>query len=107
MIPKAPKHKRIKAGRIIDKEYLEFCASFPCCVCSYWEVQAHHRLKTKSRQQYGKSHDTESVPLCFKHHSEVHDKDGDEYKFMKRHNVDFAAVNDNLLQLYREQQGGE
>jgi len=74
------------------KKHLVFVATHPCCVCNSYPTQAHHPLSTKSRQKLGKSHDWEAIPLCFSHHSELHDRTGKEVAFMKNYNIEFKDV---------------
>ena len=40
--PKTPKRKRIKPGRVEDREHLARVAMLPCCVCGHWPVEVHH-----------------------------------------------------------------
>lgn len=60
-----PKHKRT-----VDKELLATYRSMPCCVCGgRQEVAAHH---VKTRGSGGGDVSSNLVPLCIKHHTEVH-----------------------------------
>ena len=93
MIPKKQKHKRVKPGPIKNKPFMKYISALPCCVCGTYEhIQAHHPIANSTRRRYGKAHDTETVPLCFGHHAELHDKIGDEEKFQEMYGVDFKEI---------------
>jgi hypothetical protein len=95
MRDKVPKHGRIKEGRIKTRLYMEWICTKPCLVCGVAGVQAHHpinSIKFPSRGKYGKAHDTETVPLCFPHHQELHVHIGDEAKFEDKYGLDFLAT---------------
>lgn len=99
MIPKTPKHNRIKPGRIKTRLYMEWIVTKPCLVCGVSGVQAHHpinSIKFPSRGKYGKAHDTETVPLCFSHHHELHAMIGDEAKFEDKYGLDFLATSNEF-----------
>lgn len=95
MSDKVQKHNRIKEGRIKTRLYMEWICTKPCLACGVTGVQAHHPINTTkfpSRAQYGKAHDTETVPICFPHHTELHDIIGDEQKFEDKYDLDFLAT---------------
>jgi len=79
-----PKTKKIK-----NKKHLIFVSNQKCCLTSIaadWcngNVQAHHLLKPYSgkRGMGMKASDNNAVPLCYSHHAELHDKNGDEDSF--------------------------
>lgn len=89
MIPKAPKHNRIRPGRHENKLHLAWVAKQPCCIFGGHPCDPHHPITTDSRREFGKANDWEVVPLCRKHHMELHDKIGDELNFQKIHSVNF------------------
>ena len=91
-------HKRIKQGRIKNKPFMEWICTKPCLACGVYGVQAHHpinSIKFKSRGKYGKAHDTETVPLCFPHHHELHVTVGEE-KFENKYGLDFLLSVDEF-----------
>ena len=97
MIPKTYTHNRVKEARIVDKAHLRIVAGLPCSVRGCGPGgHAHHRLQTKSRKQFGKSHDTEVVPLCLVHHTELHTKLGSDTKFEEVHDLDFEEISTTL-----------
>ena len=78
-----PKSKRIKS-----KRHLEYVAKQRCCLTfsSDWcrgNVQAHHLLKPyEGKRGMGmKASDNNVVPLCYYHHAQLHDQQGDEDSF--------------------------
>lgn len=75
-----------KKIRLIDKQHLQYVASQPCMICGHRPVQAHHLLMPNTGFRGGvKAGDDDSVPLCFKHHAELHTKYGNEAKFFEAH----------------------
>jgi len=85
-----PKTKKIK-----NKKHLIFVSNQTCCLTSVsadWcngNVQAHHLLKPYSgkRGMGMKASDNNVVPLCYSHHAELHDKNGDEDSFWTTYNL--------------------
>ena len=72
--------------RYENKGHLSYVHEFPCCLqpkgeCS-GEIQAHHLLKPWDgfRGMGLKATDRNLIPLCFKHHHELHHV-GNELKF--------------------------
>ena len=66
------------------KAYLEYIATHPCCVigCNAVPVQAHHVYG--KGMGGGKSSDFDAVPVCQKHHDEVHSsKDSDRREYLR------------------------
>jgi len=88
--------------RYKDKKHLEWVASLPCILCQAGfythsrEVQAHHLLKPYkgARGMSLRSGDDNVIPLCFHHHSQLHTKFGDEYKFFEHYGLskDFGKI---------------
>lgn len=79
--------------RFKSKKHLELVAYHKCCLshtntCG-GGVQAHHLLKPWSgkRGMGMKADDKNAIPLCYKHHAELHDKIGDEHKFFMKYNL--------------------
>ena len=94
LIPKAEKHK--------NKKHLIFVASQQCClnvISEDWcngNVQAHHLLKPfEGKRGMGmRASDKNVVPLCYQHHAQLHDQNGDEDRFWKgfRLSEDFGRL---------------
>lgn len=101
MITKNYSHNRVKETRLVDKKFLTFVNSQPCCVngCSKGGP-AHHRLNTDSRRRFGKSHDREVVPLCVYHHAILHAKMGTDQEFEETHELDFEEVSARMIEYY-------
>jgi hypothetical protein len=89
--------------RYINKDHVEWVTTLECCLknhfsrlviagiaptnipeCSTSSVQAHHLLKPfySARGMGLKASDKDVIPLCQKHHRELH-LIGDEYKFFE------------------------
>ena len=86
-----------KKKRYTNRAFLEFVASLPCMLRSFdaandcsGGVQAHHLLKPwdGSRGMSMRSNDKNAIPLCFKHHAELHDNIGSEYKFFLKYGLE-------------------
>ena len=78
LIPKAEKHK--------NKKHLIYVSTQNCCVGTDWcsgNIQSHHLLKPfEGKRGFGmRASDKNVVPLCYYHHAQLHDKNGDEDKF--------------------------
>jgi DNA recombination protein Rad52 len=55
-----------------DKEHRRYVASLPCLVCGQSPCQAHHISFAQPRALGRKVSDEWTVPLCVKHHDELH-----------------------------------
>ena len=77
-------------NRFKSKELLLQVIEMPCCVrnnsCDGL-IQAHHLLKPWSdgRGMGMKATDRNVVPLCQHHHTSLHTKFGNEFKFFQAH----------------------
>lgn len=105
MREKAPKHNRMREGRIKDKSYMVWMSKNPCLVagCYNMDIQPHHPIngnKFPSRRQFNKAHDTEVVSLCVKHHRELHtcihlkatEFQNREERFEEKYALDFLSA---------------
>tara|TARA_A100001035_G_C27695637_1_gene459994 strand:+ start:156 stop:536 length:381 start_codon:yes stop_codon:yes gene_type:complete len=69
-------------------KHVKYVASMPCCLRLYggceYGVQAHHLLKPMfgRRGMSMRSEDSNVIPLCYEHHSQLH-RNGNEAKFFK------------------------
>jgi hypothetical protein len=59
--------------RVRDKEHLRYVASQPCLLCSATPSDAHHVHFAQPRAMARKVGDDFTVPLCRKHHRDLHD----------------------------------
>lgn len=59
-----------------DSAYLDWIRSHPCAVdrCGESAIHAHHRTGRKGMSQ--RAHDHQAMPLCWKHHRQLHDLAG-------------------------------
>lgn len=58
--------------RLRDKAHLRFVASQPCTICSYQPSDPHHLRFAQLRSLGRKVSDEFTVPLCRKHHRQLH-----------------------------------
>lgn len=64
--------------RIRSTEHLDFVRSKPCCACpKAGPSEAHHLTHAQPKAKALKAGDQFTVPLCTKHHRELHAR-GDE-----------------------------
>ena len=73
------------AKRYVNKKHYRYILTLNCCVSNtdcYGVVQAHHLLKPfdGTRGMGLKANDKNLIPLCIKHHTELH-RMGNEYEF--------------------------
>lgn len=88
---KKNKRTRNNHSRYVDKEHLLFVSRQECFVknCGGSEcngpIQVHHLLKPSDKKKglSFKAGDDQTIPLCMHHHSELHTKFGDEFKFFQ------------------------
>ena len=91
-----------KKRRYENKAHLLYVASLPCMICGASPVQVHHLLKPVDRKRgFGmRSGDEHTVPLCFKHHAELHTKFGNEFKFYDHYLDNETAGQEYAKRLY-------
>ncbi len=76
-------HKRVRS-----KKHLAEVRSRGCCVCGSPEADAHHLRVIGEQRGLGiKNSDLFTIPLCRKHHDELHSW-GDEKLFLDMHGID-------------------
>jgi len=79
----------------------------PCCVNDFscgGEVQAHHLLKPwRGERGMGmKASDDNVIPLCQYHHSVLHDRVGNEFKFFVKYGRKETFGQELARKLYEE-----
>ncbi len=84
--------------RIRDPEHLKFVARHRCVVCGRNGAQAHHLTFAQPHALGRKVSDEFTVPLCSKHHQELH-QFGDEKAWWSDKGVDASA---KALSLWRD-----
>ena len=97
--------------RYQDRAWVEWVSRLPCMLHTFGVsdgcsggVQAHHLLKPwdGSRGLSLRSNDRNVIPLCFKHHSELHDRVGSEPKFFIKYGLDPDTGKDYAQSLYNK-----
>jgi hypothetical protein len=82
--------------------HLKWVTESSCVVCFGRPVQAHHLLRVpvdmQTEERHGhsaskRSHDSWTVPLCGKHHTELH-LNGNEEKWAESYGLDLPALAD-------------
>jgi hypothetical protein len=87
-----------EAKRVRDKEHLLHVAAQPCVLCSARPAEAHHIRFAQPRALGRKVSDEFTVPLCRKHHRDVH-RSGNEAAWW--HDLGIDPI-DIALQLWDE-----
>ena len=72
----AKQAKARSADRGGDAQYLEWIRSLHCCVCRALPPSHAHHATLTGRGKGQKSHDRETMPLCFRCHRCFHDGTG-------------------------------
>jgi DNA recombination protein Rad52 len=73
--------------RLRNPAHLRYVASQPCAVCGRGRSQAHHITFAQPRALGRKVSDEFTVPLCAKHHRELHDS-GSEKDWWNKVDID-------------------
>jgi len=74
-----------------SRAYRQYISTIPCLICGNPEVQVHHLLRTGEHGIGKKSGDEWCVPLCVRHHDQLH-RNGDEVIFFGLHGFDYVKV---------------
>ena len=90
-----------------SKKHLKEVSEMPCCVNDFscgGEVQAHHLLKPwRGERGMGmKASDDNVIPLCQYHHSVLHDRVGNEFKFFVKYGRKETFGQELARKLYEE-----
>lgn len=92
-----------------SKEHLKKVVDNPCVICNNPLVQAHHLTIVEPKARGLKSSDFWTLPLCSKHHRELHDF-GDERLYWILYAKDPVELckeywNDNVRKVWKLYQG--
>lgn len=87
-----------KTIRVIDKKYIEWIRSLNCIVCGYGLCDPHHVNKEGHGGMGTKTSDDRTIPLCHKHHQEVHQIG--RKTFAKKHGIDYEHIIERLNNVY-------
>lgn len=111
MIPKAPKHSRMKKkwkpqANAAEIRFREWVRGFGCLVCG--RVAEIHHIISDGFKRIGKDHWL-ITPLCTEHHrgtSGYHGL-GSDRKFRNTYGISLYERATSFRELYRQQQGSE
>ncbi len=81
--------KRPKRIRWMDEKYLAWVKTQPCECCGMPSDDAHHLIGWGQGGMATKAHDIFAIPLCRKHHTELHN---DPVKFEREHSSQPAMI---------------
>jgi len=81
--------KRPKRIRWMDEKYLAWVKTQPCECCGMPSDDAHHLIGWGQGGMGTKAHDIFAIPLCRKHHTELHN---DPVKFEREHSSQPAMI---------------
>lgn len=78
--------------RLRSKKHMAVVRSHGCCICKNPVADAHH-LRTVGHKRAAalKNGDDFTIPLCRKHHDELH-AFGDEKLFLDLHGIDALSI---------------
>ena len=98
---------KTKTKAFRSKKHLKEVSEMPCCVNDFscgGEVQAHHLLKPfRGERGMGmKASDDNVIPLCQYHHSVLHDRVGNEFKFFVKYGRKETFGQELARKLYEE-----
>lgn len=86
----------LKENVIRDRDYLDSFKDRICCVCGNNQSTVGHHIRTNAGMSI-KAGDNETIPLCWKHHSELHNKGEklfyDRYSFIWGDDIKLYANN--------------
>ena len=77
-----------KELKIKDKKYLRWVASNPCIICQQNDCNAHHITYAMKRGISQKVGDQYTIPLCIKHHHQLHNCGMSERDFWGKIDID-------------------
>ena len=97
----------MKTKAFRSKKHLKEVSEMPCCINDFscnGEVQAHHLLKPwrGARGMGMKASDDNVIPLCQYHHSVLHDRSGNEFKFFVKYGRKETFGQELARRLYEE-----
>ena len=95
-----------KPVRRRSKAHLSFVASQPCLVCQSGACDAHHLKMAQPRSLGRKVSDEFTVPLCRKHHQELHRR-GNERAWWQNQRIDPLSVAATLWETTQGHSSGE
>jgi hypothetical protein len=89
----------LKIKTIRDKKYMEWIKTLPCIICQRNTPSDPHHTKTGGKGI--KACDYTCVPLCHKHHVEIHTVG--TRTFQRIYDVDFDTVCERLVGIYKNE----
>jgi len=74
---------RFKVPRIKDPKHIAYVKTLPCIIieCGVYPCDPHHLLRAGEHGMAYTAGDDKAIPLCRKHHSELHHVGGEEIFF--------------------------
>ena len=95
-----PLSYRRKSDRLRSKKRMQAARDLGCCICKNPVADAHH-LRTVGHRRAAslKNGDDYTIPLCRKHHDELH-MFGDEKLFLDLYGID-------VVEILRQLNGGD
>ena len=91
-----------KELKIKDKVYLKWVASNPCIICQQNGCNAHHIQYAQHRGIGQKVGDQFTLPLCVKHHYQLHNCGMSERNFWEKIDIDPIPICSIFYKHYHE-----
>jgi hypothetical protein len=95
-----------KELRIKDKKYLKWVASNPCIICQQYGCNAHHITYAMERGIGQKVGDQFTIPLCVKHHHQLHNCMMSERQFWEKIDIDPIPICAEFYSHFKNMWGG-
>lgn len=92
-------------SRLRSKKYMAYIRTLPCLICGGL-AQAHHLQRAQPRAMSSKTGDQYCVPLCHKHHHELHHFPGGEDTFWAINGIKPIVWAENKYKKWSEENGG-
>jgi len=84
-------------------KYLSFVRQFGCLICGGAAV-AHHLLRGSGHGMGLKASDSQAIPLCPVHHSELH-ANGNEERYLEERGIDGPEEAARLFEMWSKRNG--
>jgi len=92
-----------KVQRLKDRKYLKWISEQNCLLCLTNPCQAHHLTFAMPRGFSQKTGDQWTIPICYIHHSQIHNYYKGEKQFWKRLDIDAESIACTLYQHHLDQ----
>jgi hypothetical protein len=82
-----PKPEKPIRGTVAARRHMARVAELCCVICRWPQVQVHHVIHDRFANR--RASDFETIPLCVRHHTELH---ADKTAWREQHGPDYAFL---------------